>query len=476
MSARADRRPARLFTTFHTAIYLDHTSAELRHGDPGSSPANVLLVPEGPSSGRLIADHRASIHASASGCRVIAGSERSFEAEGGTILEILPLERGLFGLRSGGAFLCAEPDGRVTLTRSACSTWESFLASEPWCGATPDPVKPPRLDEPFINRHAIKSLLIDPRLRCATGVSSSGRKVLVFGYPKWSHGRVYYDLARYLHGQGYIIDILNWQEDNSQHLEELTKYYDFVLAAPDGICPLADTYGVPYAKIIAVSHHEYDLRMLIDRKGQGVFDRFAAYGVVSEAVYAASLMLGIRRPPQVASLGVDCAEFHAEPPERLDTVGYASSMAVTTYDVEWKRGYLAEEAARRAGLPFVTAGSTARQISFHDMPDFYRRIDALLMSSLSEAGPLPIMEAAAAGRLVIGTPVGHFPQKVNQGGGILAPIEPEKYVSFVTDKLVHYKDHPKEFRKKCAEIQNASKGFDWRYVVSEWRQLIDDCD
>ena len=80
-------------------------------------------------------------------------------------------------------------------------------------------------------------------------------------------------------------------------------------------------------------------------------------------------------------------------------MGYAGSMSVKTYGVEWKRGELAEAAAREAGLAFKVAGWTGNQISIYDMPDFYRTVDAVLATSVSEGAGLPVMEAAAAGAL-----------------------------------------------------------------------------
>ena len=156
------------------------------------------------------------------------------------------------------------------------------------------------------------------------------------------------------------------------------------MTALDGVHDLVVGYGVPYERIIAVSHHEFDIRMLIEQEGIEVFDKFANYGVVSDFLYCASMTRGVRRAPMVASLEITYADFHAEISDRLTTVGYASSMAVETYGVEWKRGALAEAAVSDAGLAFKVAGSTDNQISFHDMPEFYRSVDAVVTSSISE--------------------------------------------------------------------------------------------
>ena len=220
---------------------------------------------------------------------------------------------------------------------------------------------------------------------------------------------------------------------------------------------LVDTYGVPYDRVIALSHHEFDMRALIEQKGIEAFEKFANYGVVSEYLYSASLMRGIPRIPMVAGLGINFSDFYAEIPERLATVGYAGSMSAKTFGVEWKRGELAEASARDAGLVFKVAGWTGNQIWFHDMPDFYRTVDAVLATSISEGAGLPVMEAAAAGRLVIGTPVGHFPLKACQGGGILAPIEADKFKAFASATLKYYKDNTAAFQDKCRAIQSAAR-------------------
>src|SRR5262249_39672964 len=145
---------------------------------------------------------------------------------------------------------------------------------------------------------------------------------------------------------------------------------------------------------------------------------------------------------------------------------------VTTFGIEWKRGHLAEAAARQADLPFKVAGATPNQLSFHDMPDFYQSVDAVLTSSVSEAAPLPVMEAAAAGRLVIGTPVGHFPLKAYQGAGILAPIEADKFVAFVAATLLHYKRDPAAYVTKCLAMQESARQSDWQYCIDEWIGFI----
>ena len=130
-------------------------------------------------------------------------------------------------------------------------------------------------------------------------------------------------------------------------------------------------------------------------------------------------------------------------------------------------GELAEAAAREVGLGFKVAGSTRNQIRFEDMPDFCRTVDAVVTSSNGEGAGLTVIEAAAAGRLVIGTPVGHFPRKAYEGGGIIAPVDAKKFKSFTANTLRYYKENPQAYVDKCHAIQDAARKFDWCYVIDE---------
>ncbi|TPN80423.1 glycosyltransferase [Mesorhizobium sp. CU2] len=483
MSETSDSSRARLFTAFGTVLFVDPSTGELRHGAVESSPANAYFE-SGMSSvgsyrrGQLVfvaGDLREPIDCYRDRCLTASQSQRHHQSDGVDTFELIPLERGLLALRSGGHFLSAIPDGRMMHRASVCSTWELFIASENWCTDSPGsaPNGTWRRDRVGFNQGHVEGYIVHPLIRMKSNRQPQAKKILIYGYTRWSHGRVYYDLCRHLHDRGYLVDILDWQQDHAEYARELILGYDFVMSALDGISTLVDIYSVPFEKIIAISHSEFDIRMLIEQKGVQVFEKFANYGVVSESLYSASAMRGISRLPRVVSLGVDYESFFSDLPTSLTKVGYATSMSALTYDVEWKRGHLAEAAARDAGLAFKVAGSTGNQISFHDMPDFYRSVDAVLTSSLNESGPLSVLEGAAAGRLVIGTPVGHFPLKAYQGGGIIAPIEAEKFMAFTAATLRYYKENPSAFVDKCKSTQEAARKFAWAHVLDDWIDLFE---
>ena len=449
---------ARLVTVFGSVLYVNTASGELRHGPIDGSPANAVFAADPNSSGPPHQGwlmHHADgvsepIRCRADRCLPVSLSRSQDWSAAPTRLELIPLERGLIALRADGLFLSARPDGPIELCAPVCSTWEFFVASQDWCSAAPaDDARAGAADAPQFDRKAIAEFIVHPAIRARANTKPRAKKILIYGYTRWSHGRVYYDLCKHLHRRGYILDILDWQAAHNDYIAELITYYDFFMTALDGVHDLVVGYAVPYERIIAISHHEFDIRMLIEQEGIEVFDKFANYGVVSDFLYCASMTRGVRRAPMVASLGITYADFHAAISDRLTTVGYASSMAVETYGVEWKRGALAEAAVSDAGLAFKVAGSTDNQISFHDMPEFYRSVDAVVISSISEVRALPVMEAAAAGRLVIGTPVGHFPLRAYQGGGIIAPAAADKFRAFTAATLRYYKDNPTAYVEKC---------------------------
>jgi glycosyltransferase involved in cell wall biosynthesis len=484
MSDLSRARPARLFTAFGTVLYVDGVSGELRHGEVGTSPANAYFVLDQELSvptrqGWLVYDSGTSLQriiCLEDRCQIILKAANSSSA--GTMpLQLIPLERGLITLRAQDSFLSAIPDGSIKLSAKRCSTWELFLTSEEWCtyplrhGALQGLDTWDTAGDSF-DQKRIRGYVVHPRIRARINARTKARKVLIFGYIKWSHGRVNSDLSKHLYRRGYVIDILDWRANHAEYIGEIISHYDLFLTALDGVGALVN-YGVPYDKIIAVSHGEFDIRMLIKDRGIEVFEQFANYGVLSEFLYCTSLVLGVKRIPTVASVGVNYAEFHSEIPEQLKTVGYATSMSLETHGVELKRGELAEAAAREAGLEFKIAGSTRNQIHFENMPDFYRTVDAVVTSSISEGAGLTVIEAAAAGRLVIGTPVGHFPRKAYEGGGIIAPVEVEKFKSFAAGTLRYYKENPQAYVHKCHEIQDAARRFDWCHVIDEWIELIE---
>ena len=170
VAIRSDAPRARLFTAFASVLYVDAGSGELRHGAVDGSPANVVFTAgqslfEGSQTGWLMHDAGGGLQpigCAADGCWSTDGGANSGASPAPTPFQLVLLERGLVGLQSGGRYLCAEPDGRVTLSRAVCSLWECFLPSEAWCGEPP--IAGASRTSTTIDWGAVKSFVISPNL------------------------------------------------------------------------------------------------------------------------------------------------------------------------------------------------------------------------------------------------------------------------------------------------------------------------
>jgi glycosyltransferase involved in cell wall biosynthesis len=167
--------------------------------------------------------------------------------------------------------------------------------------------------------------------------------------------------------------------------------------------------------------------------------------------------------------GIEFDRFLCPPATKLEAVGYATIMErYSEFGVEQKRGVLAQRCATAAGLKFIRAeGFTPKT-----MPYYYTLIGALIVPSLQDGSPRPPLEAAASGRLVISTPVGHVPQLAYEGLGIMGPLDAEAFVDFTTEKLLYFKRHLSSFAAECTKNQKAARARDWPNVVGDWIELF----
>ena len=135
-----DLFPARIYSTHGTVLYVDEVTGELRHGPLADSPKNVFFVIAN-SIGRIV--HRSGDrvydtvhfvdHSRSASVRIASAGQ----APEPTAFERVRIQKGygpdrsfstnnLTGLRARNLHLCAESDGRVTLSRPHCHVWEHF--------------------------------------------------------------------------------------------------------------------------------------------------------------------------------------------------------------------------------------------------------------------------------------------------------------------------------------------------------------
>jgi hypothetical protein len=139
----------RLFTAYGTPVYVDR-SGRLRHWPLSDDPLNAGLVLQG-GCGQIVCDLLGSVEpvvCFSDRSQTVASANAQGESFTSTIFEILQVEDQQVALMVGEFFLCAEPDGRLTLSRTQCSNWEKFrldsCATDPGQDTRPAPPMQPR--------------------------------------------------------------------------------------------------------------------------------------------------------------------------------------------------------------------------------------------------------------------------------------------------------------------------------------------
>lgn len=299
-------------------------------------------------------------------------------------------------------------------------------------------------------------------------------KILFFVEADWAFGSIHYEIGKFAHARGHTFDIVDWKKSYSlEAFKLLVDYYDFIVTTPtpNEISILVNDYRVPYEKIVLIGHSELDFRRLSAANRLDELNKVAGVAVVSESLCSSVVSsVDTNIIPAVLQLGVNYRKFYTSPSSELRVVGYAATNeSYTPSGVEFKRGHLLETCTNQAGLK----GHAAKNISWIAMPTYYKQIDALICSSLFEGAGLPSLEAAAAGRLVISTPVGHFPVNSSMGCGIIAPLEKRKFVEFTSRTLKYYADNPTAYREKCLSMQEAASNLDWSIRIEDWIEFFE---
>jgi glycosyltransferase involved in cell wall biosynthesis len=105
------------------------------------------------------------------------------------------------------------------------------------------------------------------------------------------------------------------------------------------------------------------------------------------------------------------------------------------------------------------------------MPGFYKSVDSVLIASTEEGAGLPLLEAGAAGKLVISTPVGHY-SRVGNAGANFVPIAEDEFIEKTVEILSYYKANPEQYRQRCLEIQHHAQSYDWKFVIDKWIEIL----
>lgn len=310
------------------------------------------------------------------------------------------------------------------------------------------------------------------------------KRVVFFIQPDWAFGVIHQELAKYLFPYAIDCKILPWNISYTiEEMLELNNTTDLFVTTPHGWRFLGHNYKtVSPEKCIIVSHAKVDIAELLHYHGAEEFLKFKEYACVSNWLINVSKELGIERNAKMLPLGLNHSSFQTPVSDSLRVVGYAGffhqkedfteqqikdKLALPKYH---KRAWLVKQATEMAGLHFKAAATYHN--SFVTMPGFYKSVDAVISASTEEGAGLPIMEAGAAGRLVITTPVGHYPERIMNPGADVVPIDETEFLEKTIELLSYYKCNPEKYRQRCLEIQHHAITYDWKYVIDKWVELL----
>lgn len=297
--------------------------------------------------------------------------------------------------------------------------------------------------------------------------SAKESRVVFYTEPEWAFGSIHYELTKYLHAHGINATVLNWEKGyTQQEIAELSNNIDLFVSSPYGINILITQYNIPPEQCVAVAHAQWDLNHLVKYEPT-VIDRLHSYSVVSAWLAEQSICTGITRIPVITPVGINYNSFYSEPSQSLQTVGFAGAIDNVHRDI--KRYWLAESAAQSAGLQFKLAQGYHN--SYATMPGYYPTVDAVIVASTEEGAGLPALEASAAGKLVISTPVGIWKDKAGDSG-YTVPVEESEFLKQTVELLTYYKNNPQAYQAKCVSTQQHAQRYDWSQVIAGWAELL----
>lgn len=297
------------------------------------------------------------------------------------------------------------------------------------------------------------------------------KRIAFFTYNEWAFGSIHKALIKELYKNGIDSNIIDWNISYSR--EEFNAFmdiYDVFVTVPGNAVTALLSYGVPYSSIIAIAHGRYDIQFGISEGND--FNAFRAYGGVSLDLSHFSQQNGINKEFHVVRNGINFDEFYRPVSEHLNVIGYSGVIEKDNPHSnikDWKRGYLVQDIASKTDTKLHLPSKRSHLA----MSAYYKDIDCLMVSSTEqESCGLPLLEAAAAGRLPISTLTG-INRDFDKPTGIILPMEEELYLSGGINVINTLKENPHLFNQLCTNAQEfARMHYDWSVVIDNWITLL----
>jgi glycosyltransferase involved in cell wall biosynthesis len=300
------------------------------------------------------------------------------------------------------------------------------------------------------------------------------KKVLFYTQSRWAFAAIHRGLEKELYKYGIIANLLDWtQHYTPDEMRLLNDTYDLFVTNPEAVVHL-NRLGIPPDKIATVAHGQWDMLLARRDFGNEFYKQIRKFGVVSNILKTKAQEFGIKRIPDVIPFGIHFDLFYRRPSDNLSRIGYGGAKETKNFfDLEIKRGHLVRQTVEKI------SGVNLIEHSFYNwmcMPGYYNSVDAIAVSSIEESAGLPSMEAAAAGRLVLSTPVGYFEEYGPRGGGVVLPMghpNEEEYCSALTESITFYQQNSDAYKQKCLDIQEfARENYDWSKHIEAWVNFL----
>lgn len=297
------------------------------------------------------------------------------------------------------------------------------------------------------------------------------KRIAFFTYNEWAFGSIHKALIKELYKHGIDSNIIDWNVQYSrEEFDAFQEIYDVFVTVPGNAVTALLSYDVPYSNIIAIAHGRYDIQFGLAERNN--FNAFRAYGGVSSDLSHFSQQNGIDKEFHVVRNGINFDEFYRPPAQELNVIGYSGVIEKNNPHAnikDWKRGYLVKDVAAKTNTKLLLPSKRSHLA----MSAYYKDIDCLMVSSTEqESCGLPLLEAAAAGRLPISTLTG-INRDFDVPTGVIVPMDEERYILSSINAIDTLKDNPKFFKQLCTNAQEfARMHYDWSTVIDSWIDLL----
>jgi glycosyltransferase involved in cell wall biosynthesis len=294
------------------------------------------------------------------------------------------------------------------------------------------------------------------------------KRIIFYTERLWAFGTIHYSLVKLLYQRGINAEVLDFYVPYTvPEMMAIQDTVDYFVTTPVGVGWLLN-YGIVPEKIKSIAHAQWDILLSNSQIGTDIYHKLAGYAVVSNILKQKSQEFGVSRTPAVTHLGIEFDRFYRRPQGQLKTVGFAGAFESRNFaGEEIKRGRLVQQVCAELNLPLAVP-----KHHYLAMPKYYQGVDAVIMASTEEGAGLPMMEAAAAGKVTMGTPVGYYAENPAHVG-IHLPLNEQEFVAQCSDHMHQIYNDSDLYLRLCTQNQEYARAYyDWSHHIDAWVNFL----